>query len=136
MPPLENYAQTQLRPDGSTPIMRIKQRACELAANNAARLRMAATRKGGEAGLALACATIDMILARETDPVSWPIEELILLLESGSPSRDRQVDRLLEDLRRLHADIDELDLVGGMTLRRRNSGPPERNFCPGGTGAA
>ena len=109
MPTLDQSTPARLRPGGATTESRARLRAYELAANSGVRLRLAAARKGGEAGLALACATIDMVLARETDPASWPLEELILLLEGGSPCRDRQVDRLLDALRQLQADIDELD---------------------------
>ena len=106
MPHLDQSTPARLRPGGATTELRARLRAYELAANSGARLRLAAARKGGEAGLALACATIDKVLARETHPASWPLEELILLL---APCRDRQVDRLLDALRQLQADIDELD---------------------------
>jgi hypothetical protein len=60
------------------------------------RLRLAAGRVGGEAGLALACALIDMVEA-DVDPTGWPITEVIALL-CREAARDRQVARLLIEL--------------------------------------
>ena len=84
-------------------------RAHELAVSSGARLRLVAARKGGDAGLALACATIDMVLSQGTHPAGWPIGEMIRLLEQDSPGHDRQVDRLLKELRGLQVAIDDLD---------------------------
>ena len=102
MPTLDQSTPARLRPGGVTAESRARLRAHELAANSGARLRLAAARKSGEAGLALACATIDMVLAREIHPTSWVVEEMIMLLEEDRPvttGRSTDCSRLSAGLR-------------------------------------
>lgn len=77
----------------------LRRRARALAATAGSRLRLAAGRVGGEAGLALACALIDMASA-DVDPAGWPVAEVIALLRDEA-ERDRQVARLLANLREI-----------------------------------
>ncbi|WP_297976661.1 hypothetical protein [uncultured Amaricoccus sp.] len=72
--------------------------ALELIAHSSARLRLAASRLGGEAGTALVCALRDMVIDTTVDPLHWPIEETIALLRRPGPGRDAQVDRLVTQL--------------------------------------
>lgn len=83
---------------------RLLARARGLAHGSAARLRRAAARAGGEDGLAMASALVDMILHREP-PAGWPVADMIALFDSTSVARDRQVERLVASLRALEADI-------------------------------
>lgn len=86
-------------------------RARHLSRTSAARLRRAATRLGGDDGLALACATIDMAASGEF-PAGWPIAELIALLDTPAGRRDRQIERLLVELRMIQTDLDAaLDIL-------------------------
>lgn len=89
------------RPRSSPPLADsgLRRRARALATIAEGRLRLAARRAGGDAGMALACALIDMI-GDDVDPVGWPVAEAIALLgrEAG---RDRQIERLLADLREI-----------------------------------
>lgn len=80
----------------SVPDAALRRRARALAATAGSRLRLAAGRVGGEAGLALACALIDMASA-DVDPTGWPVAEVIALLRDEA-ERDRQVARLLAEL--------------------------------------
>lgn len=76
--------------------------ALKFVARSRARLVLAASRIGGENGMALAHALTDMILDEAVDPLHWPLEEMIGLLRTPRV-RDAQVERLveqLEDLRR------------------------------------
>ena len=95
-------------PRSSTPASdgRLRRRARALTACAGSRLRLAAGRVGGDAGLALACALLDMIGA-DFDPVEWPVSELIALLDREA-ARDRQVARLLTELRELEDRISTL----------------------------
>lgn len=69
-------------------------------------LILAASRIGGEEGVALACASRDMILDRDSDPRRWPIDELTDLLRSPTKKRDGQVEQLVRRLDYLHQEID------------------------------
>ena len=93
------------RPPARTAEDRLRLRARKLVRDSAARLRRAATRAGGDAGLAMACALLDMI-GSERSPYGWPVREMIALLEGEPERRDRQVLVLLTGLRRIAADID------------------------------
>ena len=75
--------------------------ALELIAHSSARLRLAASRLGGDAGTALICALRDMFIDTTVDPLHWPIEEAIALLRRPAPGRDAQVDRLVGQLDRI-----------------------------------
>jgi hypothetical protein len=77
----------------------LRRRARTLAATAGSRLRLAAGRVGGDSGLALACAVVDMI-EENVEPAGWPVPELIALLRDEA-GRDRQVARLLADLREI-----------------------------------
>lgn len=79
--------------------------ALELIAHSSARLRLAASRLGGDAGTALICALRDMFIDTTVDPLHWPIEEAIALLRRPAPGRDAQVDRLVAQLERIHERI-------------------------------
>jgi hypothetical protein len=79
-------------------------RARRLALGSPARLRRAATRLAGDDGLALACVVVDMIAAGEP-PAGWPIAEMIELLDTPAGRRDRQVERLLAELRMIETDL-------------------------------
>lgn len=79
-----------------SPEVALRRRARALVATAGSRLRLAAGRVGGEPGLALACAFIDMVDAN-VDPLWWPIGEVIALLQKEA-ARDRQVARLLHEL--------------------------------------
>lgn len=81
----------------STPEAALRRSAHALAATAGSRLRLAAGRVGGEAGLAVVCALIDMI-NDDVDPAGWPVAEVIAVLR-GEAARDHQVARLLVDLR-------------------------------------
>lgn len=83
-------------PSFHTPDAGLRRRARALAATAGSRLRLSAGRVGGEAGLAPACALIDMVEA-DVDPTGWPITEVIALLRREA-ARDRQVARLLIEL--------------------------------------
>jgi len=72
-------------------------RARRLALGSSARL-------GGDDGLALACAIVDMVAAGES-PARWPIAEMIDLLDTPAGRRDRQVERLLAELRMIETDL-------------------------------
>ena len=87
---------------------RVRMRARNMALASGARLLRAAARAGGDDGLALACALIDMILSG-MPPTGWPIMPLVALLETEIPARDRQVAGLLVALRKINADIDRLE---------------------------
>lgn len=76
-----------------------------LIARSSARLRLGASRLGGDAGMALICALSDMIIDATVDPLHWPIDEAIALLRQPAPSRDAQVDRLVEQLERIRERI-------------------------------
>lgn len=91
------YPAQHLPSSPSMPDAALRRRARALAATAGSRLRLAADRAGGEAGLALACALVDMI-NDDVDPAGWPVAEVIVLLR-GEAARDRQVARLLADLR-------------------------------------
>jgi hypothetical protein len=80
----------------SEPDAALRRSARAFTATAGSRLRLAAGRAGGEAGLAVACALIDMI-DDDHDPAGWPVAEVIALLR-GEAARDRQVARLLVDL--------------------------------------
>jgi hypothetical protein len=92
-------------------------RARRLAFGSAARLRRAATRLAGDDGLALACAIVDMVMAGEP-PAGWPIAAMIELLDTPAGRRDRQVERLLAELRMIETDL----------LARRIRRPPARHL--------
>jgi hypothetical protein len=94
---------TCLPPSSRTFDARLRRRARALAATAGSRLRLAAGRVGGDAGLALACARIDMVRA-DVDPTGWPVTEVVTLLR-GEAERDRQVARLLSDLREIEGRI-------------------------------
>ena len=79
-------------------------RARRLAHGSAARLRRSAARLAGTEGLSLACAMLEMISAGEA-PAGWPIARMISLLDRPERLRDRQVDRLVADLRLIEAEI-------------------------------
>jgi hypothetical protein len=81
----------------------LRRRARALAATAGSRLRLAAGRAGGEAGLALACALIDMARA-DVDPAGWPVAEVIALLREEA-EWDRQVARLLAELQEIEGRI-------------------------------
>lgn len=91
------------RPDASAG-GRLIGRARRLALGSPARLRRAAARLGGDDGLALACAIVDMVAADES-PAGWPISAMIELLDTPAGQRDRQVERLLAELRMIEADL-------------------------------
>lgn len=67
-------------------------------------------RRRSDDGLALACAIVDMVMAGEP-PAGWPIAEVIALLDTPAGRRDRQVERMLAELRMIEADL--LALLGG-----------------------
>jgi hypothetical protein len=75
--------------------------ALQLIAQSSARLRLAAFRLGGDAGVALICALRDMIIDTTVDPLHWPIDEAIALLCQPVAGRDTQVDRLTRQLERI-----------------------------------
>ena len=77
----------------------LRRRARAVAATAGCRLRLAAHRVGGDAGMALDCALVDMI-NDDVYPVGWPVPEAIALLRDEA-GRDRQVERLLADLREI-----------------------------------
>lgn len=100
----------------SMPDSALRRRVRSLAATAGSRLRLAADRAGGEAGLALACALVDMI-NDDVEPAGWPVAEMIALLRCEA-ARDRQVARLLAELREiedrvaaLSPDPDEEEMV-------------------------
>lgn len=76
-----------------------------LIARSSARLRLAAYRLGGDAGVALICALRDMIIDTTVDPAHWPIDEAIALLRQPIAGKDIQVDRLARDLERIRGRI-------------------------------
>jgi hypothetical protein len=102
----------------SAPDAALRRRARALAATAGSRLRLAAGRAGGDAGLALACALVDMARA-DVDPAGWPVAEVIALLRDEA-ERDRQVARLLTQLGEIEVRIAMLsmDLDDEETIRR------------------
>jgi len=93
----------------------LRRRARALAATAGSRLRLAACRAGGDAGLALLCALLDMI-EEDVDPACWPVTDAIAMLRHEA-ERDRQVARLLIELREIEDQIASTDpddeVVGG-----------------------
>jgi len=79
--------------------------ALDLIARSGARLRLAAARRGGNAGVALVWAMRDMILDATVDPLHWPLDDAITLHRQPAPTRDVQVDRLAEQLERIRERI-------------------------------
>lgn len=71
------------------------------------RLRAEATRIDGMAGLALADALSDMVKDGERLPESWPVLEMVVLLEGDPDPRPRK-DPLLHELIALDRRIDAL----------------------------
>lgn len=84
------------RPLSPATVVGLRRRARAFAAACGSRLRLASARAGGDAGLALACALLDMI-DDGSDPSGWPVGEAIVLLR-GAADGDRQVARLLVNL--------------------------------------
>lgn len=80
----------------STPDAMLRRRARALAVTAGSRLRLAAGRAGGDVGLGLVCALLDMI-EDGVDPTGWPVAEAIAMLRREA-ERDRQVARLLAEL--------------------------------------
>jgi hypothetical protein len=91
----------------ATPEVRVWRQARKLADESGSRLRRAAARAAGDAGAALAAALIDMIRS-ETEPVDWPLAEMIRMLSGATADGDHQVRRLLDALRQIEKDIERL----------------------------
>jgi hypothetical protein len=72
-----------------------------LVAQSSARLRLIASRLGGDAGLALICVICDMINDPSVDPLHWPMDEAIALLRQPAAGKDAEVDRLARQLERI-----------------------------------
>lgn len=98
--------QHRLPPARPAPDADLRRRARALAATAGSRLRLAAGRAGGERGVALACALIDMI-ADDVHPGGWPVAEAIAVLRPEAV-RDRQIQRLLDEL---HAIQDRIAIL-------------------------
>lgn len=108
----------RLPPFLPTPDAAHRRRARAFATAAGGRLRLAARRVGGDAGMALVCVLIDMI-GDDVDPVGWPVPEAIALLRHEA-GRDRQVARLLADLEEIRDRIAALPTESdeGETSRR------------------
>ena len=72
--------------------------ALRLVALSSARLLLAASRLGGDDGVALICALRDIVIDASVDPLHWPVAEAIALLRTSAPGSDTQVDRLIDRL--------------------------------------
>ena len=90
-------------PDGAEECTRIDPRllAMRFLSSSGARLRLAASRIGGEAGAGLAQALSDMMIDSTVDPMHWPIDDMLAMLRQPGARPDMQVGRLIADLSHL-----------------------------------